>query len=335
MFEVKGIRIPVNETEILYELRRQVELKTGRQILSKIKPSGDNIMVCCPFHNYGQERRPSCGVTTIRKNGKPSGFFHCFSCGATATLDQVVSHCFGYEDGGRFGEQWLLENFISFETYERPKLELNLSREIKPKEINYVSEQELEQYRYYHPYMFQRKLTNEIISKYCVGYQRDFRFEYEENGVVKYLPPQEVLTFPVRDEMGRCLFISRRSIYGKTFFLPKNIQKPVYGIYELPKNCKEVLICESVFNALTAVAYGRPAVALFGTGDQYQYEVLNKLPVRKYVLALDPDNAGENGIKKLKYAIRGKFLTRLVFPPTRDLNDLQYEEFVNLPEVSV
>lgn len=328
MFEVKGIRIPVNETEILYELKRQVQLKTGRSILNKIKPSGDNIMICCPFHNNGQERRPSCGVTTVRKNGKPSGFFHCFSCGATATLEQAVSYCFGYDDGGYFGEQWLLENFISFETYERPKLELNLTREVEKVDTQYVSEQELASYRFYHPYMYVRKLTNEVIAKYDIGYQRDFIFS-------EGWSPTEVLTFPVRDAKGNCLFVSRRAIHDKTFFLPQNVAKPVYGIYELPKNCKEVLICESVINALTAVVYGRPAVALFGTGDQVQYDILNKLPVRKYILALDPDNAGDKGVERLKNAIRGKILTRLIFPPNKDLNDLQYEEFVNLPEIFI
>ena len=326
MFEVKGIRIPISEVEILYELRRQVELKTGRSILSKIKPSGDNIMVCCPFHNNGQERRPSCGVTTIRKNGKPSGFWHCFSCGTVASLEQAISYCFGYEDNGAYGEKWLLENFISFETYERPKLELNLTREHKIEQVTYVTEDELSRYRYYHPYMYQRKLTNDVIHRYEVGYQRDFVFS-------EGWQPTEVLTFPVKDEKGRCLFVSRRSIHGKTFFLPQNISKPVYGIFELPKNCKEVLICESVFNALTSVVYGRPALALFGTGDEIQYEILNKLPIRKYVLALDPDQAGNKGVERLRRAIKGKILTRLIFPPNKDLNDLSYEEFVNLPEV--
>ena len=129
--------------------------------------------------------------------------------------------------------------------------------------------------------------------------------------------------------------MSRRSIYGKTFFLPQDIEKPVYGIYELPKGCKDVIICESVINALTCVAYGRPALALFGTGSPYQIEQLNKLSVRHYTLALDPDKAGEKGTYKLKRGLKGKLLTKLVVPTGKDINDLSYEEFLSLPEIYI
>ena len=64
MFEVRGVPILISEMEVLYELKRQVQEHTGRDILHKIKYMGDNIMVCCPSHNNGQERRPSCGIAT-------------------------------------------------------------------------------------------------------------------------------------------------------------------------------------------------------------------------------------------------------------------------------
>ena len=181
--------------------------------------------------------------------------------------------------------------------------------------------------------MFKRKLTKEIIEKYDVGYQKDYiAFEDKKTGYKKI---DEVVTFPVRDINGNCLFVSRRSIKGKTFYLPDHLDKPLYGIYELPKDCKEVVICESVFNALTSVIYGRPAVALFGTGTANQIEQLKCLPVRKYILALDPDNAGFNGTKKLIKALQGKLLSRLIIPKGKDINDLSYEEFINLPEIII
>lgn len=334
-FEVKGVPILAEETEVLRELRDQIEIQQGRQIFRKIKRSGDNIMVCCPIHNDGQERKPSCGITTKAIKGKPAGVVHCFACGYVDSLEGMISKLFGYE-GTTFGENWLLQNFVTGDLYERPSL---ISEErntlVKPM-TNYVTENELAQYRFYHPYMWKRKLTPEIVEKYDIGYQKDYKFEYEEDGIKKYLPPQEVLTFPVKDPKGNCLFVSRRSIHGKTFFLPANLEKPVYGIYELPHDCKEAVICESVFNALTCVAYGRPAVALFGTGDKLQYEILNKLPIRRYILGLDPDSAGEKGCKKLIYNLsRTKILTRLLIPAGKDINDLTYDEFINLKEIYV
>ena len=77
MFEVKGLPILVDEIEVLKELKRQVYEKQNREILKKIKRSGDNIMICCPNHNDGQERNPSCGITTVKKGDKPAGTIHC------------------------------------------------------------------------------------------------------------------------------------------------------------------------------------------------------------------------------------------------------------------
>ena len=327
MFEVKGIPIPVEDVQILYDLKNEVQQKIGKDILRKIKPSGDNIMVCCPIHNNGQERRPSCGISRRRYKDKPAGIVHCFTCGYIDSLEGMISKCFGYE-GTSFGETWLLQHYINAEVYERPNLDLDLLRVKQVVPYTYVSEQELSLYRYYHPYMYQRKLTNEVIEKYDVGYQPNFI--YDEGW-----QPTDVITFPVRDKKGRCLFVSRRSIKGKTFFLPKDIEKPVYGIYELPNNCKEVIICESVINALTCVVYGKPAVALFGTGDKNQAWILKNLNVRKYIIGLDPDWAGNKGTERLKYYLSDKILTRLILPKDKDINDLTYNEFISLPEIFI
>lgn len=328
MFEVKGIPIFVDEEEVLKEVRRQVLEQQGRNILAKIKRSGQNIMICCPNHKDGQERNPSCGVLLVRNKDKPPGTVHCLACGYTDSLDGMISKCFGYDDPS-FGTNWLMENFIGDSEIGRPDLFLDFNRTSdQHKSVTYVTEEELAKYRFYHPYMYKRKLTNEVIEKYDVGYQPDFIFS-------EGWQPTPVITFPVRDIDGNCLFVSRRSIVGKNFFLPKDIDKPVYGIYELPKDCSEVIICESVINALTCVSYGKPAVALFGTGDQLQYNVLNSLPVRKYILGLDSDSAGMKGTYKLKKALKNKLLTKLVLPPNKDINDLTELEFKSLPEVFV
>lgn len=328
MFEVRGIPIFYDEVQLLKDLRADVELKTGKQILAKIKPSGDNIMICCPMHGNGQEKRPSCGVAMKRVKDMPAGTVHCFACGYIDSLEGMISKCFGYE-GTQYGTNWLIQNYIGDgEDYTRQPIPFDISREHVKNQQNYVTEEELSKYRFYHPYMFQRKLTEEVIQKYDIGYQKDFVFS--ENW-----QPTEVITFPVRDINGNCLFVSRRSIYGKTFFLPPDIEKPVYGIYELPKPCNEVIICESVFNALTCVVYGKPAVALFGTGDENQYKILNELPIRKYILALDPDNAGQKGVTKLQRNLKGKILTKYVIPTGKDINDLTYNEFNCLNEIFV
>lgn len=337
MIEVRGIPILADELTILHTIKDQVYEQQGREILRKIKKSGNNIQVCCPVHNDGQERNPSCGISTVSRKNYPVGTFNCFACGIKGSFEYFVAKCFQQEDPN-FGRKWLLDNFVQGELYERPDLPLAFERTdilIKPKEqVNYITEQELASYRYYHPYMFQRKLTNEVIEKYDVGYQKDFRLVTINNdGSQKIWPPTECLTFPVKDKFGNCLFVSRRAIYNKNFYLPPDIQKPVYGIFELPQYCDDVIICESVINALTCVAYGRPALALFGTGDEYQINQLNSLPIRHFILALDPDKAGAKGVWKLKKGLKNKLLTKFIIPIGKDINDLSYEEFLRLPEI--
>ena len=338
MFTVRGLPIYYDEVEVIRELKRQLA-ENDIHLFGKIKRTGDNIMVSCPNpdHANGQERKPSCGIRVNDGRDSKAGQVHCFACGYTASLEDMISMCFGYP-GTNYGEEWLMTNFVTGDGDTRPPLHFDISRDkVEEKPIQYVTEEELSKYRqYYHDYMWQRKLTPEIVEKYDVGYQQDFQLVTKnEDGTEKIWPPVECLTFPVRDIHGNCLFVSRRAIYNKNFFLPTDMEKPVYGLYELPKDAKVVVICESVINALTCVAYGVPAVALFGTGTQYQISQLNDLDVRKYVLGLDPDKAGNKGTWRLKKGLKGKILTKLLIPPGKDINDLSREEFYSLPEVFI
>jgi DNA primase len=114
--------------------------------------------------------------------------------------------------------------------------------------------------------------------------------------------------------------------------MPLDVTKPVYGLYELPDNCKSVIVCESCFNALTCWVYGKPAVALLGTGDPYQINQLKQLGVNEFILALDPDDAGIKGTKRLKRALGSNAICWEIegIPEGKDINDLTLEEFNNL-----
>lgn len=349
MLTVNGNPIYVDELEVLRNIKEQVLQQQEREILRKIKKSGQNIMVCCPIHHDGQERKPSCGILLTNKKDHKAGEFHCFSCGAVGTFEEFVSACFGYDDKGEFGKKWLMENYVSGDEYERPEsYDHDDSEHLSPNTLqkslgqifrklvdktSYVSEEELASYRFYHPYMWQRHLTPEVVEKYDVGFQKDFVvYEDKEKG---YKKTDDVLTFPCRDINGNCLFVSRRSVKSKNFYLPTDIDKPLYGVYELPKDATDVVICESVFNALTCATWGIPAVALFGTGAENQYRELLNLYARHFVIGLDPDEAGDKGSYKLrKYLGKVKKLTKLIIPKGKDINDLTYDEFIGLQEIA-
>lgn len=294
----------------------------------------------CPFHNDGQERKPSCGCSLEGeyRNGVEyhPGTFHCFSCSASYSFSHGIKEILklrgssldAHPELRRYVEgesTQAVESLVPNELFNSMMSKYvaeDVRTLISVSQKHYVSEEELASYRFTVPYMYQRRLNDAVIEKYDVGFDGN----YIPPGRKKPLP---CITFPVRDETGGTLFFCRRSIEGKFFNYPEGVEKPVYGLYELPQDCKEVIICESVFNALTCVVYGYPAVALLGTGNVKQIEQLKRLGCKSYVICLDNDEAGRRGTEKLKKALaRSGFVWVITVPPEKDVNDLSYEEFV-------
>lgn len=286
--------------------------------------NGENVQTNCPFHKNGQERKPSFGV-----NGEIDKC-HCFSCGWSGTIEEMISELYGYQDEGKFGKRWLIKRFNTVEIETRPNImegfndrtsdiyDRNRCNNICDSEYNkdcdrYIGELELDKYRYIHPYMYKRGLTDKIIERFDIGYDRE----------------RKEITFPVRDIEGRCVFVAGRSVKSKFFRLPKGTDKPVYQGYRfISGDYKKAYITESFLNCLTCWKYNKPAMAMIGTGNQKQYEILNKLPVREYILAFDPDEAGRKATERFRKNVHGKIIKELVYTDNRDINDLQ-EEFLN------
>lgn len=291
--------------------------------------NGENIQTNCPFHKNGQERKPSFGI-----NGEIDKC-HCFSCGWAGTIEEMISELYGYQDEGKFGKRWLIKRFNTVEIETRPNImegfngrnnitirnnndihrfkqhiQSNKSSEQYSGEI---TEEELDKYRYIHPYLYQRGLTDEIIERFDIGYDRE----------------RKEITFPVRDIEGRCVFVAGRSVERKFFRLPKGIDKPIYCADKFRAGAyRTAYITESFLNCLTCWKYNKPAMAMIGTGNQKQYEILNKLPIREYILAFDPDEAGRKATERFRKNVHGKIIKELVYTDNRDINDLQ-EEFLN------
>lgn len=336
MFSVNGNPIIANEVDVLAELKAQLAM-SGVELFRHIRMGPNNIQFSCPVHGGGQERRPSCGVSTVaaKKGDKviPAGTVHCFTCGYTATLEEMISKCFGKEDDGAAGRAWLTKNFLTVSVQDRGNIALDMQRTAAPQREKYVPEATLDALRYYHPYMYKRKLTDSVIEMFDVGYDNHFELKDTFGKVKRVL---QCITFPVRDLTGGTLFIARRSVTDKFFHYPEGVDKPVYGIYELQQyapHAEEVIICESIINALTCWAYGKYAVALNGTGTQLQYEQLARIPCRKFITALDPDEAGQKATAKLYRALSGKkLLSSYNIPVGKDVNDLELQEFLDLQE---
>ncbi len=335
MSNSKGDKVMVDVYEILQKLESLGFLRTHKQV-------GNYMQIYCPFHNDGKERKPSCGVLLheeIRGGRKyPQGFFHCFTCHYAKTLPEAITDLLKLHGISKSGMDWLIENIPDFDGITNSNFELLIPSDVvdiineqyaisyihslsKPKQ-EYVSEEELASYRFTVPYMYERKLTDEIIEEFDVGYDANWIAPGRKR-------PTPCITFPVRDRDGNTLFFCRRSIQGKLFNYPTGVTKPVYGLYELPKNCRSVIICESCFNALTCWVYGKPAVALLGTGNSYQIQQLKELGVHEFILAFDPDEAGARATAKLKKALKSVAMvwSFIGIPVGKDINNLTKEEF--------
>lgn len=315
MLKINDTLYELNLIDIIRELKLQLEINEI-YLFNQIKELPDDLMVSCPFHKNGQERKASCGIR------KEDGWVHCFSCGESCSLEQMISRCFNVNDFGQYGLNWLKNNFLGDILADR-KLYINLDRKSVKTDSNknYIDEKELVNYRYIHPYMYERKMTNEVIEIFDIGYDKN----------------TNCITFPVRDKNGNCLFIARRSVNSKWFNYPNNVEKPIYGIYELyqlKEFPKEIYICESMIDAITLWTHNKYAVALNGLGTQYQFKQLNNLPCRKYILATDNDEAGKNARIRLKNAIHNQIITEIKIPNgKKDINDCTYEEIENFFEI--
>lgn len=323
---INNVIFNIDLETILFELKNQLSANNVL-LLQKMKPLSTHVMIQCPYHKNGQERRPSAGIR------KDDGVFHCFTCKEVHSLPEVISYCFGHTDDivGKFGWQWLLKNFATVQVEERKDIDLNLGRpEFMTKCLNvfvppkYVSEEELDKYRYIHPYMYKRGLTDEVIELFDIGFDSD----------------TQCLTFPVRDINGNCLFVARRSVKTKFFNYPEGVEKPLYGLYELHQLEKfpdEVYICESMIDALTIWCYNKYAVALNGLGNELSIAQIKKLPCRKVILATDKDDAGKKARIRLRKELNNKIVTELdyrTYPDhAKDMNDMTREEFYALGEV--
>lgn len=330
---INGTIINADVSDIVSALHKQCVWHNGLTLFNKTIDSGDDLMVQCPYHKDGQERKPSAGIR------KSDGQFHCLACGETHSLPEVIAYCFGYKDALK-GYKWLIQNFATTEVRERERINVEFNRDRNNANVSEVmsakvNEEVLDSYRYTHNYLYERGLTDEVIEEFDLGYDK----------------ATDCITFPVRDINGDCIFVARRSVKTKYFDLPKGITKPLYGMYELSQHIliprmrllhnypiiapEKVYVCEGLFDCLRLWCVGKFAVAGFGClFNTYQVKQLQDLSCRTIVLALDNDDAGWKANKRLRQLLTNKIIKEVVLPEGRkDIGECTDDELLNLKEV--
>lgn len=307
MFLINDIPILIPVQAIINELNLQLRLN-NRPYLDNIKIMNGQLLCSCPFHT---DRKPSFSILLNNKGDKQAGLWHCFSCGRSGNLSKLVANLLFDKESKIFGEEWLIENFADYDIDNRETALKKPNREQIVGKKEYISDNELNKYLYYHPYFEKRHLTEDIIVEYNIGYDKD----------------TNSMTMPVYNQYGQVEFIVRRNVDIKRFDMPKGIDKILYGVFQMKRlfpNTNYCYITESIMNCLTLVGhFNVPAIALLGTGSSQQYKLLRELNIRKYIIALDNDNAGQVGTFKLYNALKdSKIIYRLETPTNGlDIND--------------
>ena len=299
------INKPIEEILTLLKL----SLTNGK--LKDIENKGDNILVTCPHHDGGHEKTPACNIYIGNDTKLPYGYFNCFVCGEKGSFLKFVAECFDAPES--YAKAWLLENFggelIAKNLFMGEPIVLNRNKGIK----KHLDESILDQYQTWNPYLAKRKLSREICELFKVRYDPKYR----------------QVIFPAYDMKGNLVMLAKRSIDVKSFYLDKDVEKPVYCLdYVMKNNIKTVLITEGPFDCLTGWEYGFPTIATFGKISDYQIEQINKSCINIIYAAFDNDAAGRSFLETLKRKLTKRIIViETKFPFGRkDLNDLTKEE---------
>ena len=300
---------------MLYQAKREL---TNGKLADIQNPQASNILISCPVHKDGFERHASCRILADEDCPELEvGYAYCFSCGYSAPFAQVIGDLFNEDK--TFGEEWISDRFgNTFILQEEFLQEIILDKPTVKKQ--FLDESILLPFDFYHPYMWKRKLTKEVVDRFRVGYDKE----------------RNAITFPVYDEKHNLVMVTARSVDSKHFWIPRDVDKPVYLLYDiLARHVETVYVTESQINALTLRTWNLDSVALFGTGSEKQYNTLRKSGIRNYILLFDGDEAGRKGALRFKKNMPDDiFITDVRLPAGKDVNDLSYEEVMHYISLS-
>lgn len=301
------------ETPVI-DIINRIRLVNTTGKLKDIQINGDNIVVTCPFHKDGFENTASGNIYIGSDIDIPYGFFRCFGCGKQCSFEKFVAECLNTSED--YAKKWLIMTFDSQIAAQKIQLDepINLLNKLKKQNTTKIDESVLNEYQNWCPYLATRGLNREVCEQFKI----------------KYDPKMRQIIFPCYDEHNNLTALLRRSIDTKTFYIPSEIEKPIYGLNNIIKNnISKAIITEGPFDMLKGNMFGVPTVAMLGNISENQIEQLNKSCLKVVYTMFDNDESG----KKFTNLLRKKLNKRILFIEVpipaghKDLGELTYEEF--------
>lgn len=311
--------------EIIENIRQSSDIVNIISQYVALKRKGRNYFGICPFHN---EKSPSFSVSPDRQ------IFHCFGCNAGGNVYSFLMKIEG------IGFKEAVEQLAERANIQLPKLENSIDNEkeeLKEKVLK-INEYAAEYYHQnlYKPqskmaqdYIKQRKLNNDALKNYRLGYSGKFDELYQElkkqnfkekeileSGLVRknekgtyYDFYRERLIIPICDVRGRVIAFGGR-ILIKDDKQPKYINSPenivyskgrhLFGLNVAKKgNIKKLLIVEGYMDVISLHQRGvTNVVGALGTALTEQQGWLLRRSSEQVILGFDSDSAGQNAIER-------------------------------------
>ena len=303
--------------EIIDEVRQNNDIVDIISQYVHLKRSGRNFFGLCPFHN---EKSPSFSVSPDKQ------IFHCFGCGVGGNVFTFLTKI----EGINFIEA--VQTLAERAKIQLPTLESNgdASKELLKAKVYKVNELAANFYHenLYKPeskiaqeYIKQRKLTNETLKSFQIGFSGKFDELYQElkkqgleeteileSGLVnrndkgQYIDRyRNRIMFPICDARGRVIAFGGRVLDDSK---PKYINSPENVVYSKGRNLfglnvakkgdiKQILIVEGYMDVISLHQRGiTNVVAPLGTALTQQQGWLLRKNSEKIILSFDSDEAG-------------------------------------------
>jgi putative DNA primase/helicase len=283
--------------------------------VGKIKPSGDNLIGTCPFHE-DTHRSFSVNVHTGQfccfagSCGEQGGLFAFLvkGCGYTAKKAQGIAEEYADSFEGKGTEAGWQTEFPAW---------ADRRRSAETQEV--IQEKLLGLYDFCPKYMREnRGFLKETLRRWEVGYD----FETER------------VTFPVRDEDGHFIGLSKRTTKNedpKYLHLGFKRSRVLYGEFFVPQAARRVWVAEGQIDALALWQMGvnYPVSTMSAKVGKRQIERLRRYA--KVVLAYDADLDGRVATKKIGDALieaghREVYVARSYPEGVKDPGDLLQSE---------
>lgn len=309
--------------EIIDEVRQSSDIVNIISQYVALKRKGRNYFGVCPFHN---EKNPSFSVSPDKQ------IFHCFGCGVGGNVYTFLTKIEG------IGFKEALEMLAEKQNIQLPTLDNSVDNALEDLKAKVFKVNEFTA-DFYHQnlykataklaqeYVKQRKLNNETLKTFKIGYSGKFDELYRalkqngfndkemlESGLVKKSPKgmyydfyQNRLMIPICDARGKVIAFGGRVLDDSK---PKYINSPETIVYSKGRHLfglnvakkhdtKKLLIVEGYMDTISLHQRGvTNVVAALGTALTEQQGWLLRRNTEQIILGFDSDGAGQTAITR-------------------------------------